>query len=319
VAPAEADTTSASTDEIDGPGSVLQLKEALLQAGRKGDIEGVRLILRQLSQLSVSVTLLRRTGIGVLVNSLRGPVMRDSQALVRLWRERLQVDDLPAPEQAPSLSTQLTAPPPLLSLSTPRAVQSTGKTGGICSSMPSASRRTVSPPRVAAKPAVSHGSAAVTPFPPALTPGHSGADGDTDERLFALAEAELRAIMAAARRPLTEADFAPLFGDDMDPALVALWVEASHNLAATPSAETTNNTELDALFAAIIRLGTMEPDGSRRVRFISLFRDAVLDAQVNSLAATLRLARQRGLLTFPGAVLLQGVDDDVNIVIPARA
>jgi hypothetical protein len=69
--------------------TVLRKKAQLLDAGRNGDIRRVQLVLKELSQLDVTVEILHETGIGMLVNSLRGPVSRESQALVRFWKERL--------------------------------------------------------------------------------------------------------------------------------------------------------------------------------------------------------------------------------------
>ena len=59
------------------------------------------------------------------------------------------------------------------------------------------------------------------------------------------------------------------------------------------------------LVAGIQRLGA-EKDGEYSTTFGTLFKDEILEQQLESLVGSLRAAKKRGILTFEGQMLLQG-------------
>lgn len=73
--------------------------------------------------------------------------------------------------------------------------------------------------------------------------------------------------------------------------------------------------DLVHLVAGINRLGKLQPDGSKAVTFSAVFRDEILEQQLESLVGSLKAAKKRGILGFEGQMLLQGVSDAVVITL----
>lgn len=78
--------------------------------------------------------------------------------------------------------------------------------------------------------------------------------------------------------------------------------------------------EVERLKGEIRRLGTAQDDGSYKVTFGVLFNDDKCANLFEALVGTLRAAKKRKILTYDGELLLQGVHDNVEIILkPAPA
>ncbi|KAI3850272.1 hypothetical protein C5167_010893 [Papaver somniferum] len=73
--------------------------------------------------------------------------------------------------------------------------------------------------------------------------------------------------------------------------------------------------EVERLKEEIKRLGKVQPDGSYKVTFGVMFHDDRCANIFEALVGTLRAAKKRKLLTYDGELLLQGVHDNVEIVL----
>ncbi|KAJ3177538.1 hypothetical protein HDU85_005816 [Gaertneriomyces sp. JEL0708] len=73
--------------------------------------------------------------------------------------------------------------------------------------------------------------------------------------------------------------------------------------------------EIPLLLAEIERLGTPTANGKHSVKFGKLVRDERCGDIFEALVGTLRAAKKRKIITYDGEMLLQGVHDDVDIVI----
>ncbi|KAJ7571179.1 hypothetical protein O6H91_01G153200 [Diphasiastrum complanatum] len=73
--------------------------------------------------------------------------------------------------------------------------------------------------------------------------------------------------------------------------------------------------DIQLLAQEIRRLGTPRPDGSVSVKFGVLFTDDRCANLFEALVGTLRAAKKRKLLKFDGELLLQGVHDDVDVIL----
>ncbi|KAI3725553.1 hypothetical protein L1987_65343 [Smallanthus sonchifolius] len=73
--------------------------------------------------------------------------------------------------------------------------------------------------------------------------------------------------------------------------------------------------EVEKLKVEIQRLGTKQEDGSVKVTFGVLFNDDRCANIFEALVGTLRAAKRRKLLTYDGELLLQGVHDNVEIIL----
>ncbi|KAJ0441739.1 putative Costars domain-containing protein [Helianthus annuus] len=73
--------------------------------------------------------------------------------------------------------------------------------------------------------------------------------------------------------------------------------------------------EVEKLKVEIQRLGTKQEDGSYKVTFGVLFNDDRCANIFEALVGTLRAAKRRKLLTYDGELLLQGVHDNVEIML----
>lgn len=401
---------------------VLALKERLLAAGRAGRIKEVQLVLKQLSQVDMTVQLLHETGIGAIVNGLRGPVARDSQALVRFWKNKISRDTTAAPVSAesppqqqaigpqqrlgqgqlPQLMPRQPAPatPPsslmeLPSNSTLVALSAEAKpleAADFSKSSPPAhpraepavpsARSWIAGTATTTTAAMNHTTSVLQHVAASLhriagPPGDTGSSSDSDfesqvsetdspllvvdstttagmflkagqptvpqpetmpgismaqlaedddiEALLLEAEQELRTTLSKSKRRLSKEDFSHLFGHAADPADLDAWVEAGETLfnctSIVPAVGLPPlDQEIDYLLASIRRVGLLTPSRKDQVvaRFIDVFRDEVLEQQIESLVGTLKAARRRGLIAFSGQMLLQGVDDDVEIILLAR-
>lgn len=73
--------------------------------------------------------------------------------------------------------------------------------------------------------------------------------------------------------------------------------------------------EIERLKEEIQRLGEKQSDGSCKVTFGVLFNDDRCANIFEALVGTLRAAKKRKIVTYDGELLLQGVHDNVEIVL----
>ncbi|XP_060205578.1 costars family protein [Lycium barbarum] len=73
--------------------------------------------------------------------------------------------------------------------------------------------------------------------------------------------------------------------------------------------------EVERLKEEIKRLGVPQHDGSYKVTFGVLFNDDRCANIFEALVGTLRAAKKRKFLTYDGELLLQGVHDNVEIIL----
>lgn len=73
--------------------------------------------------------------------------------------------------------------------------------------------------------------------------------------------------------------------------------------------------EVSLLVEEIQRLGTKNADGQTTVKFGVLFSDDRCANIFEALVGTLRAAKKKKVIHFPGELLLQGVHNDVDIVL----
>ncbi|KAF3435100.1 hypothetical protein FNV43_RR22187 [Rhamnella rubrinervis] len=73
--------------------------------------------------------------------------------------------------------------------------------------------------------------------------------------------------------------------------------------------------EVERLKEEIKRLGKIQDDGSYKVTFGVLFNDDKCANIFEALVGTLRAAKKRKILTYDGELLLQGVHDNVEIIL----
>ncbi|TKC34849.1 hypothetical protein EI555_015021 [Monodon monoceros] len=73
--------------------------------------------------------------------------------------------------------------------------------------------------------------------------------------------------------------------------------------------------EVNLLVEEIHRLGSRNADGKLSVKFGVLFRDDKCANLFEALVGTLKAAKRRKMITYPGELLLQGVHDDVDIIL----
>lgn len=59
----------------------------------------------------------------------------------------------------------------------------------------------------------------------------------------------------------------------------------------------------------------LDADGKLSVKFGVLFRDDKCANLFEALVGTLKAAKRRKMITYPGELLLQGVHDDVDIIL----
>ena len=73
--------------------------------------------------------------------------------------------------------------------------------------------------------------------------------------------------------------------------------------------------EVELLIGEIKRLGSPNAQGQTSVTFGVLFRDDKCANLFEALVGTLRAAKRKKIITYSGELLLQGVHDDVEIVL----
>ncbi|XP_060609446.2 costars family protein ABRACL [Anolis sagrei] len=73
--------------------------------------------------------------------------------------------------------------------------------------------------------------------------------------------------------------------------------------------------EINLLVEEIQRLGTKNPDGMLSVKFGVLFADEKCANLFEALVGTLKAAKRRKIVSYPGELLLQGVHDNVDILL----
>ncbi|XP_033091183.1 costars family protein ABRACL isoform X1 [Trachypithecus francoisi] len=82
-----------------------------------------------------------------------------------------------------------------------------------------------------------------------------------------------------------------------------------------PEAAMNVDHEVNLLVEEIHRLGSKNADGKLSVKFGVLFRDDKCANLFEALVGTLKAAKRRKIVTYSGELLLQGVHDDVDIVL----
>ncbi|CAL8314571.1 unnamed protein product [Lota lota] len=73
--------------------------------------------------------------------------------------------------------------------------------------------------------------------------------------------------------------------------------------------------EVSLLVGEIKRLGGPNAEGKMSVKFGVLFNDTQCANIFEALVGTLRAAKKRKIITFEGELLLQGVHDNVDVVL----
>lgn len=73
--------------------------------------------------------------------------------------------------------------------------------------------------------------------------------------------------------------------------------------------------EVDLLVEEIKRLGSPNADGQMTVKFGVLFNDDRCANIFEALVGTLKAAKRKKIIKFDGELLLQGVHDNVDIVL----
>ncbi|KAM9475644.1 costars family protein ABRACL [Clarias gariepinus] len=73
--------------------------------------------------------------------------------------------------------------------------------------------------------------------------------------------------------------------------------------------------EVTLLVNEIHRLGSKNTDGKISVKFGVLFNDDKCANLFEALLGTLKAAKQKKIVTFPGELLLQGVHDNVDVIL----
>ena len=73
--------------------------------------------------------------------------------------------------------------------------------------------------------------------------------------------------------------------------------------------------EVDLLVQEIKRLGKPNVDGKMVVKFGVLFTDEKCANLFEALVGTLRAARRKKIITYDGEILLQGVHDNVDVIL----
>ncbi|XP_035535089.1 costars family protein ABRACL [Morone saxatilis] len=73
--------------------------------------------------------------------------------------------------------------------------------------------------------------------------------------------------------------------------------------------------EISLLVEEIKRLGSKNADGQTSVKFGVLFKDDRCANIFEALVGTLKAAKKKNVVTFQGELLLQGVHDDVDVVL----
>ncbi|XP_053566636.1 costars family protein ABRACL [Bombina bombina] len=73
--------------------------------------------------------------------------------------------------------------------------------------------------------------------------------------------------------------------------------------------------EVKLLVEEIRRLGSKDADGKLSVKFGVLFSDDKCANLFEALVGTLKAAKKRKIVTYQGELLLQGVHDNVDIIL----
>ncbi|XP_048842110.1 costars family protein ABRACL [Brienomyrus brachyistius] len=73
--------------------------------------------------------------------------------------------------------------------------------------------------------------------------------------------------------------------------------------------------EVALLTEEIQRLGSKNADGTTSVKFGVLFNDEKCANLFEALVGTLKAAKRRKIITFDGELLLQGVHDNVDVIL----
>jgi len=79
--------------------------------------------------------------------------------------------------------------------------------------------------------------------------------------------------------------------------------------------DSTVEHEIGLLVAALKRIGDQQSDGTYTTTFIKIFKDEVLEQQLESLVGTMKAAKKKGIIDFQGQMLLQGASDNVVVTL----
>lgn len=99
--------------------------------------------------------------------------------------------------------------------------------------------------------------------------------------------------------------------------------ESKNFSQADPNLPTGTNTTMDIdhevslLVDCLKRIGEAQPDGSYKTTFGKIFKDEVLEQQLESLVGTMKAAKKKGVIDFQGQMLLQGAHDNVEVTLKA--
>ncbi|KAF7695126.1 costars family protein ABRACL [Silurus meridionalis] len=83
----------------------------------------------------------------------------------------------------------------------------------------------------------------------------------------------------------------------------------------TPSGKMNVEHEVTLLVNEIQRLGSKNADGKISVKFGVLFNDDKCANLFEALVGTLKAAKRKKIITFQGELLLQGVHDNVDVIL----
>eukprot|EP00039_Didymoeca_costata_P018248 m.332750 g.332750 ORF g.332750 m.332750 type:complete len:84 (+) comp16999_c0_seq1:50-301(+) len=73
--------------------------------------------------------------------------------------------------------------------------------------------------------------------------------------------------------------------------------------------------EIELLVTCLKRICKDQEDGTKAVTFGEIFKDEILEQQLESLVGTMKAAKKRGIIDFKGQMLLQGAHDDVVVTL----
>jgi hypothetical protein len=73
--------------------------------------------------------------------------------------------------------------------------------------------------------------------------------------------------------------------------------------------------DVKLLVAGMKRFAEPQSDGSYKTTFGVIFKDEVLEQQLESLVGTMKAARRKGFIDFEGQMLLQGAHDKVVVTL----
>eukprot|EP00054_Salpingoeca_dolichothecata_P032059 m.265497 g.265497 ORF g.265497 m.265497 type:complete len:83 (-) comp29079_c0_seq1:114-362(-) len=73
--------------------------------------------------------------------------------------------------------------------------------------------------------------------------------------------------------------------------------------------------EIELLVKCLKRIGKAQDDGTVVTTFGEIFKDEILEQQLESLVGTMKAAKKRKIIEFEGQMLLQGAHDHVVVTL----